>query len=51
MKMNKISAIVFVITFLTTAFTGVNKSSANGVAAGIEFDLLSNILTNNHIPL
>ena len=51
MKMNKISAIVFVITFLTSIFTGANKSSAQGVAAGIEFDLLSNILTNSHVPL
>jgi hypothetical protein len=47
MKMNKIFAITFLIVFSA----GFNKSFANGVAAGIEFDLLNNVLTDSHVPL
>ena len=51
MKINKIIAVIFTASFLITSFTGIKKSSANGVAAGIELDLLSNILTDSHLPL
>lgn len=51
MKINKIYVVIFVITFLTNIFTLVSKSSASGVAAGIEFDVLNNIITSSNIPL
>jgi len=47
MKLNKI----FVITFLIILLAGTNKSSANGVAAGIELNVVDNIFTSNKIPL